>query len=175
MLAEDRDQARANSRSRSLRSGYNFGPAHGPDVDTRTESSSSTPPSVPGQDSPPLLASRASFHTLLQEEEDDNASNPTGIGAAGAESSKMKHRAHFDGLDALSGLNDGEADLDATAIQAEGHGTEGYLTGVDGDAGAYHFPRHRLRTTMKGRSRSQARERADRTIDESKIPLVIGV
>jgi nicotinamide mononucleotide adenylyltransferase len=50
----------------------------------------------------------------------------------------------------LSGLNDGEADLDETAPQAEGNGTEGYLRGVDGEAGTYKFPRHRLRTTMKG-------------------------
>lgn len=72
------------------------------------------------------------------------------MGPAGAESSRLRKGSTFDGLDALSGLNDGEADLDATAIPAEGNGTEGYLKGVDGDAGTYHFPRHRLRTTMKG-------------------------
>ncbi|KAL7421139.1 Nicotinamide/nicotinic acid mononucleotide adenylyltransferase 1 [Cryptotrichosporon argae] len=61
------------------------------------------------------------------------------------------------GFDALAGLNDGEADLDETAPQAEA-GTQGYLRGEDGEDGQYRFPRHRLRKTMK---------------DESKIPLVI--
>ncbi|WWD21340.1 nicotinate (nicotinamide) nucleotide adenylyltransferase [Kwoniella shandongensis] len=58
------------------------------------------------------------------------------------------------GYDALDGRNDGEADLDESAPQAEGGGSEAYLQGK----GEYEFPRHRLRRTMK---------------DESKIPLVI--
>ncbi|KAK8844004.1 nicotinate (nicotinamide) nucleotide adenylyltransferase [Kwoniella newhampshirensis] len=58
------------------------------------------------------------------------------------------------GYDALDGRNDGEADLDESAPQAEGGGSEAYLQGK----GEYDFPRHRLRRTMK---------------DESKIPLVI--
>ncbi|WWC63956.1 nicotinate (nicotinamide) nucleotide adenylyltransferase [Kwoniella dejecticola CBS 10117] len=56
--------------------------------------------------------------------------------------------------DALSGLNDGEADLDLSAPQAEDGGSGAYLRGEV----EYSFPRHRLRKTMK---------------DESKIPLVI--
>lgn len=49
------------------------------------------------------------------------------------------------GWDALNGLNDGEADLDESAPQGEG-GTEDYLSGMKD----YVFPRHRLRTSMKG-------------------------
>lgn len=56
------------------------------------------------------------------------------------------------GYDRLNGLNDGEADLDESAPQAEGDGSEDYLRGVDGPSGQYHFPTHRLRTTMKGES-----------------------
>jgi nicotinamide mononucleotide adenylyltransferase len=55
------------------------------------------------------------------------------------------------GYDALNGLNDGEADLDENAPQAA-FGTEAYLKGAEGEAGQYHFPRHRLRKTMKGGS-----------------------
>lgn len=51
------------------------------------------------------------------------------------------------GYDRLNGLEDGEADLDETAPQGPG-GTEDYLNGLKG----YNFPRHRLRTTMKGES-----------------------
>ncbi|OCF35637.1 nicotinate (nicotinamide) nucleotide adenylyltransferase [Kwoniella heveanensis CBS 569] len=58
------------------------------------------------------------------------------------------------GYDALEGRNDGEADLDLSAPQAEGGGSGAYLRGE----AAYEFPRHRLRKTMR---------------DESKIPLVI--
>lgn len=55
------------------------------------------------------------------------------------------------GYDRLNGLNDGEADLDESAPQAEGDGSEAYLRGVQGPSGEYHFPTHRLRTTMKGK------------------------
>lgn len=58
------------------------------------------------------------------------------------------------GYDALEGRNDGEADLDLSAPQAEGGGSGAYLAGK----AEYRFPRHRLRTKMH---------------DESKIPLVI--
>lgn len=56
------------------------------------------------------------------------------------------------GYDRLNGLNDGEADLDESAPQAEGEGSEAFLRGVEGPSGEYHFPTHRLRTTMKGES-----------------------
>jgi nicotinamide mononucleotide adenylyltransferase len=56
------------------------------------------------------------------------------------------------GYDRLNGLNDGEADLDESAPQAEGDGSEAYLRGENGPSGEYHFPTHRLRTTMKGES-----------------------
>ncbi|WVQ73596.1 nicotinate (nicotinamide) nucleotide adenylyltransferase [Cryptococcus sp. DSM 104548] len=58
------------------------------------------------------------------------------------------------GYDALEGRNDGEADLDLSAPQAEGGGSGAYLAGK----APYSFPRHRLRTRMH---------------DESKIPVVI--
>ncbi|ODN81102.1 nicotinate (nicotinamide) nucleotide adenylyltransferase [Cryptococcus amylolentus CBS 6039] len=58
------------------------------------------------------------------------------------------------GYDALEGRNDGEADLDLSAPQAEGGGSGAYLAGK----APYSFPRHRLRTKMH---------------DESKIPVVI--
>jgi len=66
-------------------------------------------------------------------------------------SSISRNRDRDTGYDALNGLNDGEADLDETAPQAA-FGTEAFMRGVGGEAGAYHFPRHRLRRTMKGGS-----------------------
>ncbi|WWC91134.1 nicotinate (nicotinamide) nucleotide adenylyltransferase [Kwoniella dendrophila CBS 6074] len=71
-----------------------------------------------------------------------------------SDSKNKQNQSQGQGYDALDGLNDGEADLDLSAPQAEDGGSAAYLRGeVD-----YNFPRHRLRKTMK---------------DESKIPLVI--
>ena len=53
------------------------------------------------------------------------------------------------GYDALTGLSDGEADADDNAPQAV-FGSRQYLMGAKGEAGEYRFPRHRLRTRMKG-------------------------
>lgn len=50
------------------------------------------------------------------------------------------------GYDALEGRNDGEADLDLSAPQAEGGGSGAYLAGK----AEYRFPQHRLRTKMHG-------------------------
>lgn len=55
------------------------------------------------------------------------------------------------GYDALTGLSDGEADADDNAPQAV-FGSRQYLLGAEGEAGEYRFPRHRLRTRMKGGS-----------------------
>ncbi|WVQ81152.1 nicotinate (nicotinamide) nucleotide adenylyltransferase [Cryptococcus sp. DSM 104549] len=90
---------------------------------------------------------------------DAGASGSTGAGVPGVlsaktDKSKTADRDRDTGYDALYGRNDGEADLDLSAPQAEGAGSEAYLQGK----GEYAFPRHRLRKTMK---------------DESKIPLVI--
>lgn len=59
-------------------------------------------------------------------------------------SERRSHGNH--GFDALQGLNDGEADADSSAPQAE-HGTQPYLKGET----SYRFPKHRLRTKMKGK------------------------
>lgn len=53
------------------------------------------------------------------------------------------------GYDALTGYDDGEADADDNAPQAV-FGSRQYLLGAEGEAGEYRFPRHRLRTRMKG-------------------------
>lgn len=48
--------------------------------------------------------------------------------------------------DRLNGLRDGEADLDETAVQAEGGGSEAYMR----KEANYSFPSHRLKRKMKG-------------------------
>ncbi len=53
---------------------------------------------------------------------------------------------HFD--DRLNGLRDGEADLDETAVQAEGEGSEAYMK----KEASYDFPSHRLKRKMRGES-----------------------
>lgn len=86
------------------------------------------------------------------------------------------------GYDALAGLNDGEADADENAMPAS-FGTRQYLLGEEGEAGEYRFPKHRLRTKMKGEwafSVTRFQTALSRWIlssmliaDESKIPIVI--
>ena len=68
-------------------------------------------------------------------------------------SKPMDRRKETTGYEALlNGLNDGEADLDESAPQAA-FSTENYMKGVEGPAGEYQFPSHRLRRAMKGESR----------------------
>jgi hypothetical protein len=83
-----------------------------------------------------------------------------------------KSRDRDTGYDALNGLNDGEADLDESAPQAN-FGSEAYMRGVEGVE--YQFPRHRLRRSMKGELDVDD-EMIGLTsgLDESKIPVVIG-
>ncbi|ORY33081.1 hypothetical protein BCR39DRAFT_521073 [Naematelia encephala] len=149
------------SRSRRLVSGYMFGNPPSP-VDSRPPSTAEelyhTPPSL-GRDSPPLVDPRTTQVSPTESEEAPFDVEET-IGEGSAQLSRKKSEKSRDretGYDALNGLNDGEADLDESAPQAEGS-TEAYLRGAGGEAGQYGFPRHRLRTTMK---------------DESKIPIVI--
>ncbi|OWT36981.1 nicotinate (nicotinamide) nucleotide adenylyltransferase [Cryptococcus neoformans Bt1] len=82
-------------------------------------------------------------------------SSDVGAGEAKVKRRKSERtRKQETGYDALEGRNDGEADLDLSAPQAEGGGSGAYLAGK----AEYRFPRHRLRTKMH---------------DENKIPLVI--
>lgn len=74
----------------------------------------------------------------------------------GADRSSSQVRDMETGYDRLNGLNDGEADLDESAPQANGFSSEDYLR-TDGPRAEYQFPRHRLRTTMKGELVEQSR------------------
>lgn len=108
------------------------------------EARNPTPPeenSLDGLDSPPAIESgeESTMHKLAQMR--INGKKPR-------QDSRVRDRET--GYDRLNGLNDGEADLDESAPQADGDGSEAYLKGVPGPSGAYHFPTHRLRTTMKG-------------------------
>ncbi|ORX39194.1 hypothetical protein BD324DRAFT_577253 [Kockovaella imperatae] len=164
------DEALSTSRSRRLMSGYIFGNPPSPDNTTRHAMYSNlvnerhpTPPlrDLQGRDSPPLSEFTAPSSPTTAGEGMDSA-------AAAASLAKLKMSTEApgggdDGLprtdtyDPLTGLNDGEADLDESAPQAA-FTTAEYMKGEDTEAGKYRFPRHRLRKTMK---------------DETKIPLVI--
>lgn len=74
-------------------------------------------------------------------------SSDVGAGEAKVKGRKSERaRKRETGYDALEGRNDGEADLDLNAPQAEGGGSGAYLAGK----AEYRFPRHRLRTKMHG-------------------------
>ena len=94
-----------------------------------------------GLDSPPLAESREETTMQKLAQMRINGKKPR-------QDSRVRDRET--GYDRLNGLNDGEADLDESAPQAEGDGSEAYLRGENGPSGEYHFPTHRLRTTMKG-------------------------
>lgn len=95
-----------------------------------------------GLDSPPLAESREESTMQKLAQMRINGKKPR-------QDSRVRDRET--GYDRLNGLNDGEADLDESAPQAEGDGSEAFLRGEHGPSGEYHFPTHRLRTTMKGR------------------------
>ncbi|KAK4688350.1 nicotinamide mononucleotide adenylyltransferase, partial [Tremellales sp. Uapishka_1] len=161
-------------RSRRLVSGYLFGNPPSPLTNTEITINRLLTPPPPlispslKDDSPPLteytsVSSGIASPSRPTQTETNLEHEPLNMpeAAEAEETTRTKPRARSSksrdreiGFDALSGLNDGEADLDKNAPQAEGNGTEGYLKGMD----EYNFPRHRLRKTMK---------------DESKIPLVI--
>ncbi|WVR08991.1 nicotinate (nicotinamide) nucleotide adenylyltransferase [Kwoniella sp. DSM 27419] len=103
---------------------------------------------APGQGSEPVIPPAKA----LSAKKSQSPSN--GAGPGGPTNSQGAGTSSDTGYDALEGRNDGEADLDLSAPQAEGGGSGSYLRGE----AEYEFPRHRLRKTMR---------------DESKIPVVI--
>lgn len=153
------DEHMSSSRSRRLLTGYLLGNPH---AESRPESPheievnvrNPTPPEENDTyhegplDSPPVSVAR---------EEDDEADSTIQRlaqmrinGNKPRQDSRVRDRET--GYDRLNGLNDGEADLDESAPQATGNGSEAFLRGEAGPSGEYHFPKHRLRTTMKGES-----------------------
>jgi len=118
---------------------------------TRDSTPVSTVSSSPDLPESGNLTARMADHTL-----DDPSDAPADASASTAESRRRRQSRARDreiGYDALSGLNDGEADADENAPQAN-FGTRPYLLGEEGPSGEYRFPRHRLRTRMKGESRA---------------------
>lgn len=105
-----------------------------------------------GLDSPPLAESREESTMQKLAQMRINGKKPR-------QDSRARDRET--GYDRLNGLNDGEADLDESAPQAEGDGSEAYLRGENGPSGEYHFPTHRLRTTMKGESSANSSSSLD--------------
>jgi len=155
----------SSSRSRRLVTGYLLGDPRSTPADSRPHSPNATPefhirnPTPPEENDPhsnaPLDSPPVS---IVQDDEDDAPSAIQKLAQMRIQGKKPRQdsviRDKETGYDRLNGLNDGEADLDESAPQAEGDGSEAYLRGVEGPSGEYHFPTHRLRTTMKGMSTS---------------------
>lgn len=136
------DEFLSTSRSRRLVSGYLFGqPPDDESVPPSPTREHPPPPSL-ARDSPPVS-------NVSSSPEDPPSALETHVAMRNRRSSRLRDKET--GYDALTGLSDGEADADANAPQAA-FGTQEYLLGAPGEAGAYRFPRHRLRTRMKGRS-----------------------
>ena len=159
------DENMSSSRSRRLLTGYLLGDPRSAPADSRPLSPNDTPefhvrnPTPPEEndtyhngplDSPPV--------SVVQDDEDDSTSAIQRLAQMRIKGKKPRQDSNIrdkeTGYDRLNGLNDGEADLDESAPQAEGDGSEAYLRGVEGPSGEYHFPTHRLRTTMKGESQT---------------------
>lgn len=174
------DEFLSTSRSRRLLSGYLFGNPPSPDDQAvegaeKKDDEPSPDSSILGHDSPALseLPSHSSPtpHSVSTPRPESPELPSDGIGRP---QRSERSQEQDTGYDALNGLNDGEADLDESAPQADG-GSEAYLRGEEGEEGAYRFPVHRLRTTMKGvYAFSPEGKSADVSSDESKIPVVIG-
>lgn len=169
----DADVALSRSRSRSLVSGYLFGqpPSEGEPTPSVTrpvsehggdnDRAGADIPTPPRPQSPALRNAPLPPQGNVTDEQVSKAlqgitvTEHPELGAAAG--SRGKSRADSkargpEGYEALlNGLNDGEADLDESAPRAE-WGTEAFVKGLGGEAGEYKFPRHRLRTTMKGKS-----------------------
>lgn len=147
------DEHVSSSRSKRLLSGYLFGDPRAEELGTRP---SSPALSAEGIDSPPVTEADPaeivrSFGQTGAAFADDGIARPgeaSGSGKRNGSRRSSKSRDRESGWDALNGLNDGEADLDEDAPQGEG-GTDDYLSGMK----EYCFPRHRLRTSMKGKSK----------------------
>ena len=155
------DENMSSSRSRRLVTGYHLGNPRSAPADSRPHSPTVIPgfhvrnPTPPEEsdphnsgplDSPPV--------SVAQDDEDEATSTMQKLAQLRIQGKKPRQDSRIrdkeTGYDRLNGLNDGEADLDESAPQAEGDGSEAYLRGVQGPSGEYHFPTHRLRTTMKG-------------------------
>ena len=164
-LQED-DEALSTSRSRRLVSGYIFGNPPSPDNSMSNQTTSARQPTPPahdisqGRDSPPLSEVATShsspaqtgttLHSMARLSMRDHPTMPSS-----AETSRPPRGARLrrdSTYDALSGLRDGEADLDERANLAPSSTVE-YLSPNGGNSSKYRFPRHRLRRTMKGESR----------------------
>lgn len=149
----------SSSRSRRLVTGYLLGnppsPSESrPDSPTPQKAGAVSHPTPPEEsdahhsgplDSPPVSVAAGEDDSTIQ-----SLAQMRIRGNKPRQDSRVRDRET--GYDRLNGLNDGEADLDESAPQAEGEGSEAFLRGVEGPSGEYHFPTHRLRTTMKGRS-----------------------
>ncbi|KAL1407572.1 Nicotinamide/nicotinic acid mononucleotide adenylyltransferase 1 [Vanrija albida] len=157
------DEERSRARSRRLVSGYRFGNPPSPvtgtaDFDPAAERRSEA---SPHRDSPPLTEpSGGDSDEVLETEVVVAALADLEVGGKQRRRSERSNAA----FDALTGLNDGEADADDRARPAEGS-SQAYLRG-EAD---YRFPKHRLRKSMKG----ECGVWQWLTADESKIPLVI--
>ena len=158
------DENMSSSRSRRLLTGYLLGDPRSAPADSGPLSPNATPefhvrnPTPPEEndtyhsgplDSPPV--------SVVPDDEDESSTSAIQRMARMRIQGKKPRqdsmvRDKETGYDRLNGLNDGEADLDESAPQAEGDGSEAYLRGEGGPSGEYHFPTHRLRTTMKGES-----------------------
>ena len=152
------------SRSKRLVSGYMFGPPVDPDTHEPLEALETSEPSDPSHTTPP---SQTRDSTPVSTVSSSPAPSEVGTLESNMErikleernsdlkrrrsSKSMRARDKEIGYDALAGLNDGEADADENAPQAS-FGTRQYLLGEEGAAGEYRFPKHRLRTKMKGES-----------------------
>jgi nicotinamide mononucleotide adenylyltransferase len=152
------DEEAGRARSRRLVSGYRFGNPPSPLVVNHGLAHSATygaytegeevleiERDTQESDSPPLTEPDES---ALDPEPEENEGEGV-LTSARRRSERQSHRGAVWGMDTLVGLNDGEADADDRAPKSE-HPTQAYLRGEGGEAGMYRFPRHRLKTRMKG-------------------------
>lgn len=160
------DEFLSTSRSRRLLSGYLFGNPPSPKhesipvmhlrepSDPHLDPAHSTPPSQ-SRDSTPISTVSSSPEGLDSRNLTARMERASVTEDAVTQEEMRKRRSSRVrdkeiGYDALTGLSDGEADADANAAPAA-FGTQEYLLGADGEAGEYRFPKHRLRTRMKGK------------------------
>lgn len=158
-VGEEEDDQVIRARSRRLVSGYRFGNPPSPLTAPRgprlgDEDSSTDVILTPSyeSDSPPLTEPEPE---ILPRDTDidveSEASRPMALPLEDSTPTRPldaadRRRSERKRLDALTGLNDGEADEETSATRAE-QGSESYLRGE----APYHFPKHRLRKTMKGK------------------------
>lgn len=158
------DEEAGRARSRRLVSGYRFGnppsplvvnhglagnPTYGAYTEVE-EAALDVERDTQESDSPPLTEpDESALDPEPETLEPETKPKPT---ATRRRSERASHRGAAWGMDTLVGLNDGEADADDRAPKSE-HPTQAYLRGEGGEEGKYRFPRHRLKSRMKGESR----------------------